>query len=517
MIEVSDEGRFHLWIISILFGFILGLIQIFGIYKFYKIKDLLIVIKRYPSIVLIESIATILYLIIAFPGIGYNVLRPPKFDIISVHKLFKILGNIIYPFTGHFIVIAELSRLWLIFFDLNYLKAIKNESWKSKINEKQYDFNNNFYLKNRNKYGNKQWIISRSFIFYIIISIISCLLFISLFDNKNIGESGPQIVHFIDGLLYGISIISIIFLYIKLPKNLNEQFLFNFEFKTTTFLFGFGLIIYLFDQIISFFDKTISSTITVFIAAPSICIVSLISTLYIPQKIINLANWDKILIHQNDQNDQNFGEINLTSIQQISSQTQTRTQTTTSNIDDNDDNLSNKQKLTNLLENQYKIELFIQHLNEEFSLEIMLSFIEFLQFRQYLAIISIKYKYINQEMIYYINEYKLPQTQIIPKSTIVYNENLNDSICRNEQELIKFFKEIAYQLYKKYIIANAELQINISHELNKKFWKQMNNKMVWLNTKFDNDGLLTLIHLFDDAIDEMFYLQMQSFVRFNMK
>ena len=166
MVNLHDEDdRFTLWIVSVIIGYILGILQIYGVWKFYHIKHLIIVIKRYPFIVLIESIATIFYLLIAFPGIGYTILSPKPLSILGYHEFFNYINYVVYPFSGHFIVIAEFARLWLIFFDLNYLNCTKNEVWKSKINKKQYSEDNNFYLKNRNKFGNQKWIIQRFLIF----------------------------------------------------------------------------------------------------------------------------------------------------------------------------------------------------------------------------------------------------------------------------------------------------------------------------------------------------------------
>ena len=180
----SENYRFTLWMISVVIAYILGLIQLYGIYKFNNIKNLMIVQKRYPLIVLIESVVTVIYLCIAFPGVGYNIFYQARLKSSQLDILFTYCGHVIYPFTGHAIVISEFARLWLISYDLNYLNSSSNEIWKSKINPSQYDATNNFYLKHKHNFGNQKWIMQRFCIWWIIAGSISSTCFVYLYMTK---------------------------------------------------------------------------------------------------------------------------------------------------------------------------------------------------------------------------------------------------------------------------------------------------------------------------------------------
>eukprot|EP01084_Bolivina_argentea_P245643 411203_1 len=151
----DEDVRFILWIISISVGLSLAILQIYGVFKLYSIQHLIIVSKRYPKILIIESVAAILYLTISYMCLAYNVLKPAH-----ISELLSRTGFILYPYLGHFIVNAELLRLWLMFYDINYSNAIKNHQWKSKI-DSNITNSNNWYLNNKNKYGNIKWVTIR--------------------------------------------------------------------------------------------------------------------------------------------------------------------------------------------------------------------------------------------------------------------------------------------------------------------------------------------------------------------
>ena len=483
-------------------AYILAFIQLYGIYKFNNIKNLMIIQKRYPFVVLMESIIVMIYLCIAFPGVGYIIFYQTPLQSPSLHALFTYCGYVIYPFTAHGIVISEFARLWLISYDLNYLNSSSNDMWKSKINPSQYDKTNNFYIKHKHDYGNQKWILKRFLIFYLIVASISSVSFNLLYSESQ------QIVQLIDGALYGISGFGIISLWCKSPKNLNDHFLFQYEFKITILLMVGANIIYVINQGLHFYDPYFATFTTVFIAGLSFCMVSMLSTLYIPQKIMKLANWDEI---NRDDSHSDDWHISL-ELYRVSSHRASLVQK------QKKQEMTMKEKLLNVFagesEDKNDIELFIGHLNEEFSLEIILSFIEFVQFRQYLSEISVKYNHVDPEQIGNM-ETLYSFSSSIPRSSIIYDHK---SIpYQNRNDLIKFFKEIAYKLYEKYIVVSTEFEINISHQLRHWFQRQMNNKKLWINVTIDGDhgGLVQLIHIFDAAIDEMFYLQLQSFVRFN--
>ena len=70
------------------------------------------------------------------------------------------------------------------------------------------------------------------------------------------------------------------------------------------------------------------------------------------------------------------------------------------------------------------------------------------------------------------------------------------------------FCKIACSLFRKYIDCEAELQVNISGSLRRKYMKY--GRLNWsIHTS-------ELVNIFDDVIEEMFLLMKQSFTRFQV-
>eukprot|EP01084_Bolivina_argentea_P137312 241823_1 len=124
-----------LWIVIVAIAYILAFIQIYGCYHFKSIQSLLIIQKRYPQLVLIESYVVIVYLTISVPFWTNSNYKATNFGLSpSQYSIFEVITAhwMVTP-VYHFILIIELSRLWLVSYNLHYLHSSKNQQWKSQI------------------------------------------------------------------------------------------------------------------------------------------------------------------------------------------------------------------------------------------------------------------------------------------------------------------------------------------------------------------------------------------------
>merc|ERR1712013_88405 len=80
-------------------------------------------------------------------------------------------------------------------------------------------------------------------------------------------------------------------------------------------------------------------------------------------------------------------------------------------------------------------------------------------------------------------------------------------------ERIRRYKEMAHQLFDKYVRTGAAYEINIAYDLRMQFMSMMSDKAVWMNAT-TQIGVTQLFHLFDECNDAMVYLMAQSFSRF---
>ena len=220
------------------FCYIMGLCQIYGYRHFKSLQNRLVIIeKRYPSLVLMEAVICCIYLFLGVPiwvffrldtefNLGHEL------GIGAVRDVLYYGGPILNIYCSHFMVETEACRLWLISFDLHYLNSSKNEQWKSQIDASFAD--KDWYLRNRTKWGNKRFVFRRAAAYFVTAATITA-------TNDTVSKTvAPELVFLstmIDSLLFLVPLFFIVYSYWKCPKQLDDQFLYHFEFKTTTIVF----------------------------------------------------------------------------------------------------------------------------------------------------------------------------------------------------------------------------------------------------------------------------------------
>ncbi len=150
------------------------------------------------------------------------------------------------------------------------------------------------------------------------------------------------------------------------PKNLNDNFLFHYEFRITAFIWFMAFVSYIASAVLLFADFVmLSYTVT---AAISICcqLPSLLSTLWIPKKIQIGKLW---------QDPDRYGSMYSRS-PSISVSTAR---------DQNGTTPSMRRRLMETLLNEDEFEGLMDWIHREFSSETILGFIEFNQYKEYVS------------------------------------------------------------------------------------------------------------------------------------
>ena len=234
---------------NVILSYIVGILQIYGVYRFKSIQHLLIIQKRYPKFVIIESIVVIFSCIVAIPLVVNMRLELIKRSVnVTTYKIVDTVAWSINPPCSHFIVNIEAMRLWLIYFNLNYLHSSKQSQWKSVINHTFAE--SNWFITNKKTYGNIKYIGFRVMIYYIISASISTIA-MAIFHTTHL-----HFAQLTDGALYTIPVTFMLYLYWKCPQSgqLNELFYIHYEFRLSAIFFGTGLVIYLANTSLYWFD-----------------------------------------------------------------------------------------------------------------------------------------------------------------------------------------------------------------------------------------------------------------------
>ena len=165
---------------------------------------------------------------------------------------------------------------------------------------------------------------------------------------------------------------------------------------------------------------------------------------------------------------------------------------------------------------------FMSHLSQEFSIELLLSFVEFVQFKA--AIRSSKELVLKKDLKISAAQQTVLQNEFIPKSFVVHGDlrkvvkdfndryrNVNiEDVCNGDDEHDKILKQYqirGYILYYKFIDSSSEFQVNLSDGE----FKVLNQKIVNNRNDLNEKNLFVL---WDGALKELWKLLRHSFYRF---
>ena len=145
--------------------------SIYYSYKIYKNRYSIIVHKRFPYLILVTVIGNCIYLstektVMLLISFKYIACPTPKYE--------DTLEFIIDA-TIHWVFIYALYltvlRFWLLYFKLEWALSNINNRWQSILNSRAE--NQDWFLRNKKRYGSYTWLIKKVLIFTTILVILN--------------------------------------------------------------------------------------------------------------------------------------------------------------------------------------------------------------------------------------------------------------------------------------------------------------------------------------------------------
>ena len=532
---------------AIMWWLLLIPITIYNGYKYYKLRDHIILQKRYSSITIYEVIIMIIKLIwgvFLFFMVGY----------FGEGSIWSALFEIPYQFLSFMLLYCWVWRFWLIHYDTNFTLSTVKQDWAIIINRRFKDLKTNWYINNKSKYGNYHWFKKHIIIPAILIQsflIILPIIYFAFIHQRNVNDSVWHELQLLSSANLCIPFILLLLIYLRTPS-FNDNLLISLELKWIFIILliknilNFSIFLY---QIIEDPPVEIDIICFFFFLNISNCgqwFAILIATYYVNKQVTPIIAKQQYKIMDYHTISQ---RRNSASIPYLKITCNPKIKTSTIGSDDDFDNggspqsaHSNKShninyddiKLLHIIQNIEGFEAFVVHLSYEFCTETLLSFTEIIQYQQYISLfmkqksinidheISIKS---NESTIGPINtnqssdynkslfeRIKLPKQ--LPKSSIVY-DGMDEHYTQNihENEFINMMKIKAYKLYKKYVAVGIQYQVNISYSTRKGIEKYVKNYDSFLLN--DQISLNQLLFLFEKVSEEIYNLMTDSFNRFS--
>ena len=461
-----------------------GLLQMFGICSFNRIRALLIIQRRYPRLVIVEAFITCINLVITYPT---NLSLQYSYYPVVFHGWWQYVSVGLAVLIVPIIVVIETCRIWLIAYDLQYLHSSKNQRWKTVIDASYAE--KDWYLQNRRTWGNQQYVIKLGFGYWITTSTAVLTM---IFVVNPYFKLDTIYVLALQGLCLAMPVPIPIYLYAKTPQNLRDQLLFFYEFTWTIIIILSGTLLAITCLVLLWLGYWTLGWMVVMIDMIYSCLPSLLSTILIPWKVSTMKEWDDT--------------------------------ESTSKLELKHSPGHFRETLQAILIDEQKCEAFIDWMYREFSSEAILSFVEFVQFRQFVKEEIGKTDGLNITVV--SSPYDFALYDGMPKSSIIYDTSRFDhemarpssvdvsspsaefssdtSLPKNS---LMRCKRIAHLLFVKYINYHSEHEINISGRLRETY---VNLEQ----TEYDGINVVQFVTLYEDVIAEMMKYQSESYMRF---
>lgn len=353
------------------------------VYPLFKKRRDILLQKRHINL----SLLAIIYLLSQLVAENLNCLF--DFDILYPMKHGQSVGIIqfiiisIYCFTVTGFITITFVRFFLVYFDIKYNVLIANDEWKSIIDHNHNkNQTSNFFIKYRSTLGSENWW----FKFIIIDTIIAAIISPILAWYK------------LDDLLYihnGIFYIAFIIIYFKLRRvKFWDDFCIVSELRRLGIAIIFLIAIWCslrgsaeIIKIINRDQMDFKHELWMICYLYSVYIISMLYDVYVvyltSRWVIKKLETDPALnLHYKNRSGVFSGILNnftptlsLTPTKSEQSRKGSRKMT--------DSNASKPICLKQILKTSEYLECFIHHLSREFSMECVLAYIEFMQFKQY--------------------------------------------------------------------------------------------------------------------------------------
>eukprot|EP01084_Bolivina_argentea_P231874 390930_1 len=462
-----------------------GVSLLYFLRQFLKLSDLLVVQKRHFGLLKLESVISSIWLITQAPmyGISWSSFHDDGYITDAQINTIARVAGVWGPFLFHCVIIASLFRFYMLYFDAMYWNHLASIEWKIYIDEQIKD-KRNWFVNNRKTYGDIDWVGKRIFIPLWIITTFPTTIYFGIF-----GYLCNPLVVLIDGLFYYFPIMITLIFYCKAPKlNTKEDCLFLIsEMKAIVIIWCILLNIWVLSTFI--IDAIVSQYVS-----SIFYFVLLMLVQYLPSAYCTFIVRRKILKSKYGASKQ-LTEMELLAIE-VRDPVNINVAATSSASNENEitliDTLCNKDWL----------DLFANYLIREYSVECIVCYIEFIQYKRFIKNQQNFHEesdsIVDRQMDY------LVATNLLPKSNIIYD---------TEAKTLKDMVVICRKFYEKYIKTGSEMELNLPFRLRNRFVNlfEMDGENELQN---ELDNVEKLYHLFDDIIAEMFNIMNHSYGRF---
>ena len=489
--------------------FILTPYCIWCTYKYYQHRNHIIIHKRYPSVTLLFC-----YIAIASICIEQGLFRlcwtlSEDWESHSnVSDTLIIMSYIVSAIIQMPIAWILALRYWLIYYKVQWTNSTLNKQWKIHLN--YLDIKSDWYLSHKSTIGNYKYMTKRVLIACLCIIIITIIT--KLYDLR----SDRNEINLAFGILFSIvPLITMIIIRWKMRKFVDLFYIMK-EFKAIqTFIVIAIAIMFLllgvFPEIFGW-NPYIQSLVWGINGVIDVVIFISLQTIYVLKQVKFCDNGDFMRLNSNKiKNDE----------QRLAEMMRRNTMT----ADDENGGKSDGDNIRDIkktLRSEDTFEPFMQHLSKEWSMELLLAFIEFTQLQ-----VRIKENYqqlpIVEDMTFIGLQESVLMNDGIPRSYIVYHDNLEELMERQGINLryeldvmgvnkMTEFKIRSYALYLKYVTKRAELQINISYAHRKVLEDYMDDIDLWIG----ESGVtpLEMFGVYKDVVMELSKLLGHSHYRY---
>jgi len=478
----------------LLWGILAPISIVYG-FRFWVFRQCQVLKKRYSFIACIE----ILFVLVGFFTNGLVILADSLQSVwlrqCAFHSTILVQYGIMY---------CWLWRFWLIYYDMNWMVLSLSVEWRRLINphsRTSLSYEPSWFLDHKHSFGNRRWVGQRIAVFVVLISVITITVryLFDFTEREPIGEAIYLFFYFVPFVGLGV-------LRCKLP-DFKDSIYIQQEMKYIMALLVLILLAFAVQEVAEDSFESVSNTQLIinilFYVAIEVCnfLCILITTRYVLRKVSILlseqmkaaagaqskaaVDVDYVPLKGHDDDDGGYdGRCSVTASRQILSD-----------------------ELSRCLSNESSFDLFLRFLAKEFSVECLLSYVEFVQFKQYQA----KRKRAGSKgtaQPFGVDERGRRDTDLdvvfpasVPHSEIVYDEEGDISI-----------KAKIYKFYRKYIESNSEFEINILDSSRQRLVAVLGDYTEWMGSDYYDE--VGLFHFYDGCISEMKALLMASFKRF---
>eukprot|EP01083_Nonionella_stella_P125297 378920_1 len=331
-------------------------------------------------------------------------------------------------------------KTWMVLYDYKWTYFTLEIEWTSIINSTFHS--TNWYLKNRKTFGNWSWMAKFWGLIYVIAFTAMYLSVLMIFSGDTILTISGIICFTIPLSAIWCTYITIFYRTPNLQK-ISDRFFIHWESKLMAKM-GTAL------SIITFVMFAVSGASLMMFPSASDIIAILAALIFPSLSASTVYSCTALIIKKNITLCNGDHDVSVSSRQAILA---TRPASGTNNM-------------TAILGDNDALHLFMLHLSCEYSMELLLAFIEFSQYLEYLEERSST----NSEQNASPDLDSFILSDSVPLSSIVENTHKEHG-----------FKLKAYELYYKYIARGSEYEINISGRLRNQCAHLMQNDQVFLN------------------------------------